>query len=362
MFSKSIRFAIVLLLILLPAREAAALAPCATPYTVRAGDTLTRIARNCGPTVAQLQSANRLNGDLIFVGQQLVIPGASAQSAKVIDPKVVIVVVDGWRYEDTYGGSGRQNIPQVWNDLRPLGLWYSRVYNDGVTLTAAGHAAILSGAWQPIANDGTGRPTKPTMFEYYRRFTGAPITDTALVHNGDADGKAGRWAYSTAPGYGEAYAARQYNNPDGSDFDDAGVYNLAVSALAQHPRLVLIAFPGVDEWAHTGSFENYLQAIRTVDALIWRLWNALQADPFYAGQTTYFVTNDHGRQLDDFTTHGGGTESERHVTLLIVGPRAPISAMSSARRALRDIAPTVGRLMNFPTPLAQGRILWEAIR
>jgi len=46
-------------------------------YTVRAGDTLFRIAINAGTTVSALMTANGLRSFTIFVGQKLIIPGAS---------------------------------------------------------------------------------------------------------------------------------------------------------------------------------------------------------------------------------------------------------------------------------------------
>lgn len=339
--------------------QAATANVCDSPYQVRRGDSLARIAQRCSTTVAALKAANGLQSDLIFPNQLLDLPGRDTTPAYV--PKVVIVVVDGWRYEDTYGDPTHQNIPRLWHELRPLGVWHSRIYNLGQTLTAPGHAAILGGAWQPIPNDGTGRPTAPTLFEYFRQQTGATEAETALIHNGTTEGKAGRWAYSSAAGYGADFAARQYV-VDGADFEDAKVYDLAVSALGQHPRLALIAFPAVDEWAHTGDFEGYRRAIQTVDGLIADLWAALQADPFYANQTTLFVTNDHGRRLDDFTTHGGNSLSEQHVTLLTVGPRTPAGVASATRRTLRDLAPTVGQLLGLATPFAEGNVMWEVLK
>lgn len=48
---------------------------CASPYTVRSGDTLNSIARACGTTAAALQQANSIPApDYIFPGQQLIIP------------------------------------------------------------------------------------------------------------------------------------------------------------------------------------------------------------------------------------------------------------------------------------------------
>ena len=43
-------------------------------YTVKSGDVLSRIAANQGVTLSELRSANQLSGDLIRVGQKLVIP------------------------------------------------------------------------------------------------------------------------------------------------------------------------------------------------------------------------------------------------------------------------------------------------
>ena len=54
-----------------PARASAA--SCSNPYTVRKGDTLARIARRCGVSVASLKKLNGLSSNTILVGQVLVI-------------------------------------------------------------------------------------------------------------------------------------------------------------------------------------------------------------------------------------------------------------------------------------------------
>jgi len=51
---------------------------CGTTYIVRYGDTLARIARHCGTTVAALAAANNIyNVNLIYAGQVLVIPSGN---------------------------------------------------------------------------------------------------------------------------------------------------------------------------------------------------------------------------------------------------------------------------------------------
>lgn len=60
-------------------------ASCPNPYTVRKGDTLAKIARRCGISVASLKKLNGLSGDTISVGQTLVIR-ASRVSAPSVTP------------------------------------------------------------------------------------------------------------------------------------------------------------------------------------------------------------------------------------------------------------------------------------
>ena len=63
----------------------ASAAACSNPYSVRKGDTLAKIARRCGVSVASLKKLNSLSGDTIMVGQTLVIR-ASRGSAPNITP------------------------------------------------------------------------------------------------------------------------------------------------------------------------------------------------------------------------------------------------------------------------------------
>jgi LysM repeat protein len=62
-------------------------AGCSNPYTVRKGDTLAKIARRCGVSVSSLRNLNGLSGNVIRVGQALVI---RAPRAKVPPPSMPV--------------------------------------------------------------------------------------------------------------------------------------------------------------------------------------------------------------------------------------------------------------------------------
>ena len=55
-----------------------------TSYTVVKGDSLIRIAKKSGSSVAAIKAANGLSGDTIKIGQQLVIPGVAAASTEAV--------------------------------------------------------------------------------------------------------------------------------------------------------------------------------------------------------------------------------------------------------------------------------------
>ena len=269
--------------------------------------------------------------------------------AEGFSQNVVIVVVDGARYAETFG-AGETRIPRLWRDIRPQGMIWTNYRNDGVTTTTPSHATILSGVWQEIANDGTERSTAPTVFEYFRMETAAPESDVCVVVG---KAKLASLAYSAHPGYGAAYGATTVVTST-----DSAVAWAADSVLGRlRPRLLLVNFADVDRGAHDGDSAGYLRAITRVDSLIGGLWQRLQTDPFYRGTTTLLVTNDHGRHETDFTGHGDDCEGCRHIMLLAVGRNIPPGRTVNRLRQHVDIAPTVGDLMGFATPLAAGSTL-----
>jgi hypothetical protein len=190
---------------------------------------------------------------------------------------VVLVVFDGVRFSESFGGRGA-HIPHLWNDIRPLGTIWLDYRNEGVTSTIPGHTSIETGTWQTIKNDGSERATRPTIFEYLRKHTGAPESLACLVVRKE---KLLSLSYGADEEYGEAYGARAY-----AEGSDTAVLARVLRVLAnERPRLLLINFGETDLNAHAGNWGGYIGALRTADSLTFRLWNALQASAIYRNNT-----------------------------------------------------------------------------
>jgi Uncharacterized proteins of the AP superfamily len=265
---------------------------------------------------------------------------------------VVIVVIDGARYTETFGADSLY-IPRIWTQLRPLRMIWTNFRNDGITKTDPGHASIATGTWQSIDNIGVIRPTQPTIFEYFRKTSGAPESAAAVVVG---KLKLNILAYSTHPNYGAKYKASTSIGKD----DTSVVRNLKTILRQNHPRLMLVNLPSTDAAGHSGNRNQYLSAIHAADSLIYDIWQTLQADSLYRSNTTLFVTNDHGRHDNlhgGFKNHGDDCEGCRHIMLFAIGRGFPVNTVVTKRRTQCDIAPTSGELLSFPTLYSTGSSL-----
>ncbi len=273
----------------------------------------------------------------------------------MIGQNVIIVVIDGARYSETFGSDGKY-IPHIYNDLAPLGTVFTnfRIADEGISSTNPGQASILTGTWQIIENDGSEQPNKPTIFEYFRKEFSAKATDCFIVAGKE---KIGALSYSTSTGYGLNYAAST-NCFDGND--DEVYDSLVVVMDAYHPKLILVNFPTTDIEGHSGVWNEYVSALTNVDRIVYNLWQKIQNDPYYKNTTTMFVTNDHGRHSDNFKNHGCNCDGCQHIMLLAIGKDIPLGHINADLHQQIDIAGTVGKLLDFNMPYAEGIELFTA--
>jgi len=277
---------------------------------------------------------------------------------------VILVVMDGPRYSETWGDSTHQYIPHMANDLSKEGVIYTRFYNDGPTYTNAGHSALTTGNYQEINNNGQELPQNPSVFQYWlKQFVQAP--DRAWVIT--SKDKLQILANTTNPEWKDTYMPSTLcgNNGNGTGYcSDSITYARTVSTLsANHSRLTIVNFQEPDHSGHAGIWADYLNGIRSTDNYIYMLWNFIQNDPYYKGQTTLFVTNDHGRHLngiaDGFVNHGDNCDGCRHINCFASGPDFKKNTIDSTRRNQVDIPATIAKMMNVTMPTGKGNVMDE---
>lgn len=88
-----------------------------------------------------------------------------------------------------------------------------------------------------------------------------------------------------------------------------------------HPRVLQLSFIETDALAHSGKYDYYLDAANYNDAMIADLWNYMQNDPFYKDQTTFIITEDHGRGYEDsWQHHYYSVPHSNEIFLAVMGP------------------------------------------
>jgi hypothetical protein len=107
---------------------------------------------------------------------------------------------------------------------------------------------------------------------------------------------------------------------------DAPIVEAALETLrTRTPRALYVMLGEVDEWAHEGRYDLYLDAAWRSDRFIERLWNAVQAMPEYAGRTALVLATDHGRGATpkDWNDHGREVPAAERTWVAVLGPGVP---------------------------------------
>ena len=272
--------------------------------------------------------------------------------------------MDGPRYSETWGDSTHQYIPRLANQLSNSGIVYTKFYNEGPTYTNAGHTAITTGNYQEINNTGLELPQYPSIFQY--------LLQTSIMDSSDAFVIASKDKLEILANCLDPVWQNRFNpstncsiNGLGSGYrNDSITFERSKEILtAYHPRLVLINFREPDFSGHTKNWANYSNGIKEVDEYIYQLVKYIENDVVYKDKTTYFVTNDHGRHLDDisigFSGHGDDCEGCRHINLFTFGPDFKKGEIFQIKRELIDISATTAELLDIQMPSGKGQIMFE---
>ena len=122
---------------------------------------------------------------------------------------------------------------------------------------------------------------------------------------------------------------------------DVFTQEFALEHLRLHkPKLLYIALGEADDFAHLGQYDQYLAAIHRSDQFIADLWQELQNDPYYRDQTTLLISTDHGRgEAAQWRSHGKSSvmpgykgpvpqiAGSEQIWLAAIGPEIPAAGL-----------------------------------
>ncbi len=285
------------------------------------------------------------------------------KNSNYIPKKVIILVIDGPRYSETWGDFSQQYIPNQ-KELSKKGVLYTSFYNNGGTYTNAGHVAITTGVYQTINNSGKEQPRNPSIFQYFNErqqwnenasWIIASKDKLEVLADCDLDPYNGNYNPKTncgIAGNGSGYRS------------DAETMKVVFDVLRKKkPQLTLINLKEPDVYGHTGNWNNYLLGIRQSDMYLKQLFDFIETHPAYKNNTYLFVTNDHGRHSngirDGFKSHGDGCEGCRHINLFAYGPHIKQGVAITRAREQIDIPATVSSILGFEMPTGNGVVMSE---
>ncbi len=156
---------------------------------------------------------------------------------------------------------------------------------------------------------------------------------------------------------------RQTPSPFAEVRQDIFTQQFALEYLRQaKPRLLLIAFGETDDYAHAGHYPQYLAAAQRADQFIAEIWQQLQQDPYYKDQTTLVITTDHGRgdTAHTWSRHGVSRQFSSlsrqdpvhgadGIWLGMLGPQIAARGVVTTREPWqqKQIASTIGQLLGY---------------
>jgi predicted AlkP superfamily pyrophosphatase or phosphodiesterase len=282
-----------------------------------------------------------------------------------ITKNVIIIVIDGPRYSETWGDSSFSNIPQMKN-ISESGVLFTNFYNNGATNTIPGYASITTGNNQEISDLGIGTPKFPSIFQYWNKKYSKSYPVSRIFASKDKLAVLSDCIDTSFKGYYRPYIVCGVNGTGvGSGFRNYSItLRRTLNALrTEHPRLLLLSFREPDFSAHQNNWMAYIDGIKNTDNSVYQIWDFIEKDNYYKGKTEVFITNDHGRHLDNvndgFVSHGDTCDRCRHISLLVLGPDFKRGDVITNSKELIDIPATIAEILRFPMPTRHRKILSE---
>ncbi|MBN2567800.1 MAG: sulfatase-like hydrolase/transferase [Deltaproteobacteria bacterium] len=291
---------------------------------------------------------------------------------------LVIIVINGVRYDDAFGDKNHLYIDNIWSKLRPLGTICTRFDNSELTFPIPSQMSLVTGMWHVLKdplNDSI-RPALPTLFEYWNSSHKEQGNSCYFASN---DAAFEYVSCSNYAGYGEPYAP--VIEIDRESDKNNSVYDKVMPYISEkHPSFIYLSLgtgiggkgtisavlgkkddcePGQKDACASDLLNTYYESIILMDAIVYDLWDRMQQEKTYKDNTVFLVLSDHGRHTDEFHGFGDKCRGCRQLFMLAIGPGIKKGFVSERKRTLIDVCRTVGAIFAIQTPYAKGNIMKE---
>lgn len=278
---------------------------------------------------------------------------------------IIVLVIDGPRYSETWGDSTYTNIPH-YKYLTNFGSVFNDFSNKGMTNTVNGHIAICTGSYDTLQNNGSETPKYPSFMQYWLKKSNANANKAWVITTKD---KLEILANCEEAVFKDKYLPSTDcgNSGLGSGYrEDSTTINKVITLLkTKKPKLMVINLKQPDMFGHSGVWLDYIRGIKESDDHMWALWNYIKSDDYYKNNTDLIITNDHGRHLDSvndgFVSHGDGCEGCRHITLLAIGPDFRDNYKVNNAYSQIDLTATLAKLLDIQMPYCKGKVIDEIL-
>jgi hypothetical protein len=130
---------------------------------------------------------------------------------------------------------------------------------------------------------------------------------------------------------------------------DVFTMGAARSALERRkPRVLYIGLGETDEWGHGRRYDLYLDAANKADRFLADTWEWVQKDPQYKDRTALLITTDHGRGSTraDWTDHGKDVPGAEFIWIAVMGPDTPaLGERENFNATQSQVAATIAALV-----------------
>ena len=318
---------------------------------------------------------------------------SSRVTPAISDGRVVLVTIDGARWQDVFGGSDadrsgappvppEQLMPRVYGLLADHGVAFGADREGCGTVHTASGANVSLPGYQEIF---TGRPSycldnncegvsESVLDEAARADVPgvASIGSWEVLDRAVSGGGAGvlvavgrSWPAEVSGAtvgstsldglVAAGLAADPYPGHDGYR-PDAQTAAIALEYFrAAKPAFLHIGLGDTDELGHRDDYPGYLVALRNADALIGSIADEIAKLGALGEKTTLLVTPDHGRN-SDFRDHGTLRIESGRTFLLAFGAGVTARGIGCPPRdiTLADIAPTIRVRLGLPRDVGDG--------